>query len=338
MNTKTKDIYILSRIKGVGPAALTKIINAGFSSINELCSLGSEEELKKLIRGGPNQSIAIDTILNGSDHHVDSIENEIEELDSIDIQIFSKWDDNYPPGYKLLNNKAPLFIYTKGNTELLHEQNSIAIIGTRDCSNEGIKIAKKTAIHFAGLGYTIVSGLAEGIDTAAHEGALDAKGNTTAVVVDVKNIFPEKNKGLAKNILDSGGLLIAENPPGTIPVGHLFVSRDRLQSGLSLAVFPIETDIKGGTMHTVRFSEEQNRLLYVPDLISIEQYDHDNDKARGIFELIYSKRAQKYTESRYDQIINELKNKKKELYNPLILDNDHEKEQNKGKDLFGDEV
>ena len=314
MNTKTKDIYILSRIKGVGPASLNKIINAGYESINDLCCIESEEELKKLIRGGSNQSIALDTILKKTDHHIEFIENEIEQLDSIDIKIFSKWDDDYPTGYKLLENKAPLFIYTKGNTDLLQEHNNIAIVGTRNCSPGGKLIAQTTAKRFAEKGYNIVSGLAEGIDTAAHQGALMAGGKTTAVLVDVEKIFPEKNKSLSEEILNNNGLLIAENPPNTIPAGHLFVSRDRLQSGLSLAVFPIETDVKGGTMHTVRFSEKQNRLLFVPDLKKIDGYDTSFDKARGIIELTNSERAQPYTSHVYNEIVDQLESKKKELY------------------------
>ena len=194
MNSITRDIYILSRIKGVGPAALNKIKEAGYSSINDLNSSGDEEELKKLIRGGVNQAHAINIILNNADQHSDFIDNEIEQLGSIDIDILSKWDDDYPLGYKLLENKAPLFIYTKGNKDLLHEKNSIAIVGTRDCSNRGKQIAEITANRFAEKGYNIVSGLAEGIDTAAHNGALFTKGKTTAVLVDVEHIFPEKNK------------------------------------------------------------------------------------------------------------------------------------------------
>lgn len=314
MNSITRDIYILSRIKGVGPAALNKIKNAGYSSIHDLNSLGDEEELKKLIRGGPSQASAIDTILNNIDHHIDFIENEIEQLDSIDIDILSKWDDDYPLGYKLLGNKAPLFIYTKGNKDLLHEKDSIAIVGTRECSTRGRDIAQITAHRFAEIGYNIVSGLAEGIDTAAHNGALFANGKTTAVLVDVEQIFPEKNKNLSDEILVNDGLLIAENPPNTIPAGHLFVSRDRLQSGLSLAVFPIETDVKGGTMHTVRFSEEQGRLLFVPDIINDNMYDKNHEKAKGILELIESKRAQTYTKETYKNILEQLKNKKEELY------------------------
>jgi Predicted Rossmann fold nucleotide-binding protein involved in DNA uptake len=196
----------------------------------------------------------------------------------------------------------------------LHERDNIAIVGTRNCSPEGKLIAQTTAKRFAEKGYNIVSGLAEGIDTAAHQGALMADGKTTAVLVDVEKIFPEKNKPLSEEILINNGLLIAENPPNTIPAGHLFVSRDRLQSGLSLAVFPIETDVKGGTMHTVRFSEKQNRLLFVPDLKKIDGYDTSFDKARGILELSNLQRAQTYTKHVYNDIDNQLESKKKELY------------------------
>jgi len=299
---------------------LKKIVNAGYASINKLSTGCSEEELKAFIKG-KNQITAIDTILNNSDHHISSIEKELEGLSDLDINIYSKWDDDFPMGYKLLGDKAPLFIYTKGNTELLYEQNSIAIIGSRECSKEGRLIAEITARRFSEKGYNIVSGLAEGIDTVAHVSALSSGGKTTAVLVDVENIFPEKNQALSEEILNNDGLLIAENPPGIIPAGHLFVSRDRLQSGLSLAIFPIETDIKGGTMHTVRFSEEQKRLIYVPDLKKIDGYNLDYDKAKGILELAYTKRAKTYTKDSYNQIITALEKKKDELYNTVIIDN-----------------
>ena len=104
--------------------------------------------------------------------------------------------------------------------------------------------------------------MAIGIDTAGHKGTLEAEGLTTAVLTDIHKIYPEENVQLANKILDTNGLLVAENAPGTFPHRGLLVARDRLQSGLSLAVFPIETDVKGGTMHTVQFAQDQNRLLY----------------------------------------------------------------------------
>ena len=313
MNNKTKEIYTLFRVNGVGPAAIRKITDAGYNTIHELASECNEEELKKYIRG-KNQASAINEILNNAERHAENIEMEIEGLQSLEIVLYSKWDDKYPMGYKLIKD-PPLFIYTKGNSELLNWQDSIAVIGTRECSETGENIAKRAAQYFAEKNFNIVSGLAKGIDTAAHEGALNAtEGKTTAVLVDIKTIFPEENTDLAERILNNNGLLIAENPPGTPPAGNLFVRRDRLQSGLSLAVFPIETDIEGGTMHTVRFAGEQNRLVFVPDLKVIPDYDIYNSKATGILHLSESDGVGIFTKELYSEILEKLETKKSELY------------------------
>ena len=127
--------------------------------------------------------------------------------------------------------------------------------------------------------------------------------------------------------MENDGLLIAENPPGTPPAGNLFVRRDRLQSGLSLAVFPIETDIKGGTMHTVRFSEEQKRLRFVPDLKNVKEYRINENRAKGIIELITSGRAKVFTKSSYDSAIEQMNMKKMELYHSKDFKKDTAPEQ-----------
>jgi len=313
MKDKTKNIYTLYRISGIGPAIIKKIIDAGYNSIHQLASECDQDELKQYIRG-KNQTSVIETITNNTEQHSDKIERELESFNNNGITLYSKWDKEYPIGYKLIKD-PPLFIYTKGNPELLNREDSIAIIGTRDCSQKGEEIATRTAKHFAEIGINIVSGLAKGIDTAGHRGALEADGGkTTAVLVDIENIYPAENYDLSDQILENGGLLIAENPPGTPPAGHLFVRRDRLQSGLSLAVFPIETDIKGGTMHTVRFAKEQQRLIFVPDLKTISDYDLRSSRAKGILDLSKTEGVELFTKEYYPQILKKLETKKKDLY------------------------
>jgi DNA processing protein len=109
-------------------------------------------------------------------------------------------------------------------------------------------------------GWCVVSGLAEGCDTEGHEGCLAAGGKTIAALAHgFGRIYPAKNKQLAERILESGGALITEYPPGTPPTRSSFIERDRLQSGLSLGIVVVETDIKGGTMHTVRHARDQGR-------------------------------------------------------------------------------
>jgi DNA processing protein len=321
MNQNTKNLYALSRIKGLGKVSLSKIRQAGYSSIHDLSTDCNFDELKSFIRAGKNQKIAIDTILHNADSHYDLIEKELDSLLKKNIQIVSVEDQLYPQLYHLINDK-PLFIYAKGNLDLLNDENGIAIIGTRNCSDFGANIAFKTAKYFAETNYNIISGLALGIDSAAHKGALAAShGKTTAVLVDVDDVYPKENLDLAENILSNDGLLIAENPPGTFSAGHLFVKRDRLQSGLSLGVFPIETGVKGGTMHTVKFSEDQNRLRFVPDFNSIDGYEAGTDFAKGILKLIREDKAETFTKKDYKVIIEKLNAKRQELNKRLKLDN-----------------
>lgn len=141
---------------------------------------------------------------------------------------------------------------------------AVAIVGTRHPTRFGRSVAHAAACSAVAAGLAVISGLAAGIDTVAHESALAAGGRTWAVLgsgVDVPT--PVSNAVLAEEIVASGGGLLAEVPPGT-PVGrrHL-VARDRIQSGLSLAVVICQCEISSGAMHTARFAAIQGRLLVV---------------------------------------------------------------------------
>src|SRR5699024_10520052 len=141
---------------------------------------------------------------------------------------------------RLIPNPPPL-LFAKGNLDLLQSPKNIAIVGTRKPTKIGVKSAEKIATTFAEMDYTIVSGLALGIDTAAHEGALRIEdGKTIAVLAgSVANIYPAKNRELAERILAQAGLLVSETPLGQPNTRGNFVKRNRIQSGLSLAVCPV---------------------------------------------------------------------------------------------------
>jgi DNA processing protein len=293
------DLFALSLIEGVGAKSIKNIIDAKISHEDF-----DESTLSVYIKG-PSKKQAVQSIVD----HFEDFQNKADEtligLQNEGIELIAFSDKEYPYLYSKIPN-PPIFLYAKGNLDLLNYEKNIAVIGTRKCSPFGKDIAKKTAEYFSKEGYNIISGLALGIDTAAHEGALEATGATTAVLIDVHNVFPEENKELANRILNQDGLLISENPPGTLAHRGLFVSRDRLQSGLAEAVFPIETDIQGGTMHTVKFAEEQNRLLFCPDLYSIKDYPRNFDMSNGIIRLIKDGRAAAYKKSNYQEVISKL--------------------------------
>ena len=309
------DLYALKQIKGVGDKSILNVISSKLQ-IQDIISM-DKESLGNFIKGSRKVD-AINEIQNNYSYYQDMAEQKLMDFESNEINVISYMDEKFPLLYKKIK-KPPVFLYVKGNLSLLKYQKSIAIVGTRDCSNHGEKIARNTAKYFAERDFNIVSGLALGIDTAAHKGAISVKGKTSAVVVDIKEIYPSENKQLSENILDCHGVLISENEPGVFVNRGLFVSRDRLQSGLSLAVFPVETDVKGGTMHTIGFAIEQNRLLYAPDITQIP-YDFEFNKIRGIKKIIDEGTAQPYTSEDYEKIIADIELKRKELFNEINKD------------------
>ena len=171
---------------------------------------------------------------------------------------------NHPNFPKRLKNipEAPVILYVKGNVAALNMERTVAIVGTRQPTDYGLKAGEKLASTFARSKFVIVSGLAVGCDTAAHKGCLKENGITIAVMPSGLDwIYPKENNSLAHEILDKNGCLISEYPIGTSPKSSYFIARDRLQSGLSKVVIVIETGIKGGTMLTVEFALKQKRIL-----------------------------------------------------------------------------
>jgi DNA processing protein len=135
----------------------------------------------------------------------------------------------------------------------------------------------------AGRGWSIVSGLAVGVDTLCHEAALDAGGHTVAVLANgLDSVYPRQNTALAERILAAGGALLSEQPPGTPALPKHLFRRNRIQSGMSAATIVMQTDLVGGTMHTARYTLLQDRLLIAP----VPQGAHAPEaKSRGLLAL-----------------------------------------------------
>lgn len=145
---------------------------------------------------------------------------------------------------------------------------AVAIVGSRRCSRYGRDMAFALAEQVAGRGVTVVSGLAFGIDAAAHRGALAARGRTVAVMAGgLDRIYPAAHAALARQIVDTGGALVAEYPPDVTPRKHHFPARNRLVSGLCLGVVIVEAAEKSGSLITARMALEQNReVMAVPGM------------------------------------------------------------------------
>lgn len=177
------------------------------------------------------------------------------------VHLFIHGDPGFPQTLALAS-EVPFFLYVKGT---LQEQNTLAVIGTRAPTLRGSVVASKIAAHFAASGVSIVSGLALGIDAAAHVAALDAGGHTMAVLAHgLQTIYPRQHAALAERILDQGGALVSEYPFGTPLVPSRLIERDRIQAGLSQAVIMVQSKSDGGSMHAAKAALRYGRRLFVP--------------------------------------------------------------------------
>ena len=225
----------------------------------------SENELSQI--EGLNKK-AIKAFLEGRDK-ID-LDEELAAANEANVSVSTLEDDDYPALLKNIYDPPPV-LYTKGQ-KIDAKDKIIAIVGTRKASHYGKETARKLAYELASLGFTIVSGMAMGIDTVAHQGALDAKGKTLAVFgcgVDV--IYPSSNKSLAKEI-EASGALVSEFPLRTgIEKGH-FPRRNRIISGLSLGVIVVEGHYDSGAMITAKQALDQGREVFaVPGNVELDQ-------------------------------------------------------------------
>ena len=179
------------------------------------------------------------------------------------IVAISCHDSEYPSSLKAIGNDAPPLIYCLGNTELLERPKAVAIIGARAADREGLDASFRLGRSYAEQGYVIVSGLALGCDKAAHEGCLEAGGETIAIVgsgLDI--IHPRENTYLQRQILEAGGLILSEQLIGVKANPTTLVARNRLQAALSEAVILGQCPVQSGSMHTMRFARQYHKKCY----------------------------------------------------------------------------
>jgi DNA processing protein len=189
-------------------------------------------------------------------------------------------DDDYPHWLRMISDR-PAILHVRG--QLLPGRRYVACIGTRQPSVFGQIAAREISGFLASQGWSIVSGLALGVDTLCHEAALEAGGHTVAILANgLDSVYPGQNRKLAERILSAGGALLSEQPLGTLALPRHLVARDRLQSGMSATTIVMQTDLIGGTMHTVRYSVLQGRPLIAPVPQSVHA---DEPKSRGILAM-----------------------------------------------------
>jgi DNA processing protein len=205
-----------------------------------------------------------DNILNANEKH--------------GIKSVSIYDVSYPELYKNIADKPILLNYI-GDLSSANNLPSVAVIGTREPSESGAKAAFRFGEIFGESGFNVVSGLAIGCDSGGHKGCLQKDGYTSAIMAHgLDQVYPKENEGLADRIIEKGGLLISEYFAGQRPMANYFVERDRLQAGLANGIIVVETDIKGGTMHTVRFAKANNRRIAAFNHGSPKMLQHPKSK------------------------------------------------------------
>lgn len=214
-------------------------------------------------------------------------EKEWSKLEASGIELLLRDSPRFP---RLLKETScsPFGIYVRGT--LKETSCVLAIVGTRNASPEGVHVAETFSKDLALRGATIVSGLALGIDAAAHRGALKARGYTIAVLGNgVDRIYPNTNAHLGEELLASGGALVSEYPPGSVAFPSHFLERNRIVSGLAHAVLVVEAPRYSGSLVTARFALEHNRDLFViPGPVTHPNFNGSHDLIRKGAELVTS--------------------------------------------------
>ena len=239
-NEEDYNIFKLSRSKGF--TSLYKIIN----------KYGSVQEVIKNI-----DKISKKVVLASDD----SIKKELEEIDKIGAVVVTYKDDIYPNLLRLIDN-FPLVLTCKGNTNLFKNERKVSIIGSRNSSINNYNFTVKIAREVSSYGYTVVSGLAKGIDKSAHVGSLE-NGTIAVLGSGIDIIYPSENEYLYYKIIENNGLIISEFPLHTSPKPENFPIRNRIIAGLSRGIIVMEASRVSGTMHTINQANKYGREVMI---------------------------------------------------------------------------
>lgn len=264
-------LLALSLVSGVGPHRVRALL-ARFETPSAVFR-ASRSALLQVDDVGTQTA---ESILTFDDH--EAVEQEMKRAKKLNATLVAPWDERFPSRLREIYD-PPAFLWMRGNLRP-SEAPMITIVGTRRCTDYGRAQAHHFASELVRRGFTVVSGLAYGIDAAAHKGALDAGGRTLAVLGSgVGRIYPQKHTGLARRIAKNGAVL-SEYALDAEPDAPNFPERNRILSGLALGTLVVESYAEGGSLITARLAVEQNREVFaVPGPIR-------KDSSRGTNRLI----------------------------------------------------
>lgn len=251
--TEREALIALNMMEGMGPITVSALVSALGSA--EAVFSASRADLMTVHRVG---SKVAELILSQRDD-IDW-EQELSSAEELGVRIITRNDPEYPQSLLAIHD-PPLVLYVRGELES-RDSKAIAVVGTRRPTYYGKDVAARLSGQIAEAGYTVVSGLAAGIDTIAHRQTLIMKGRTIAVVgCGLKHMYPESNRKLAEEVAQSGAV-ISEFPLDRKPDKTTFPIRNRIVTGLSTGVLVVEAGIKSGAMITARLAMEQGRNVF----------------------------------------------------------------------------
>jgi DNA processing protein len=256
-----KEWLSLNMTPGIGPRKATQLLERFGSPENVFHARRSELESLRL------KPETIESILKREFH--EKAQDELEKVRRSGGDVLILDDGNYP---YLLREIAdpPITLYVKGDWQACFDAPGVAVVGSRRASTYGENASEMLSRDLAAAGICVISGLARGIDAAAHRGAIRAKGKTVAVLgTGINQVYPKENARLVEEILDAGGAVVSQFPLETPPLKDNFPYRNRIISGLSLGVLIVEASERSGSLITARLAIEQNReVMAVPGNIT----------------------------------------------------------------------
>lgn len=228
------------------------------------------------------------------------------------IRVLSIFESDYPSSLRIIS-RPPALLYVRGNSSLLNKVPGVAVVGSREVSTAGAEITRRIVHRLVKENYCIVSGLAIGVDSAAHRAALSAKGKTIAVLAHgLEEAKPKQNSRLGEEILESGGTWLSEFPIGRPPLKQSFVQRNRIQVGLSAGSVIIEAALNSGSMTQAEFCNHEKRPLFC--VVPETPQNNLSLNCEGTVELV--KRQLAYplkTKLDYDYLIKNLNQGRKDI-------------------------
>ena len=236
---------------------------ASVPHVDELLALQLQGTIPKQMPGDVQTNGYLREIAQKSRRELGKARYILEKQAKAGVETIPYYADEYPRHFCGLGNDAPHLIHVLGNRELLNREDNVTIIGSRAADRDGLAAASRMAEQIGGAGHVVISGLAEGCDTAAHRGCLDAGGQTVAIVASGLDIvYPKSNKALQDEILANGGAVLSEHPFGVKANPTRLVARCRMQVVLTQSVIVAQCPVVSGTMYAVHFAQEYNEYSY----------------------------------------------------------------------------